>query len=332
MLKMRLSDAISPATASLAQRGYLGCLPFAHDERDEIVLRLLPERDLDDSPVAIAWWSVTEGMTIAPDLSRFVAGRLAQTDMADPDRKISDSTRARLIKFAAEFGDKSSTESLLDSVDEVRSIKDSSVRAGKLWEVACPDDPLCKALAGAWTHRRKEVGDWLKQAMREISDVEIVLRLYVTYHVIYQTGTDVTEEAWKLVAADDVFDPTYTGASYGPTKGAWLSEALTYAIRWLQEQKRLDPQRTQSELWKAAQAYEDSENYDGSEHLAAARKLATENPALAYTHAANAAAFYARETEKTPIEAIIFAHELALANDWKNLSTVLEWTRAEIGI
>ena len=65
-LKMRLPDAILPAAASLAQRGYLGCLPFAHTQGDEIVLRLLPNRKLIESPVAIAWWSYTEGSVLTP--------------------------------------------------------------------------------------------------------------------------------------------------------------------------------------------------------------------------------------------------------------------------
>lgn len=275
---------------------------------------------------------MTEGVTIAPDLSRFVAGRLAYVDAANPDNEISDKTRQHLSEFAAEFGGNSSTEAVLDALDKVSSIEKSALRMGKLWEVACPDAPLCTALAGAWSYQRRELGDWLKRASEEIPDNEIMLRLYVSYHVIYQTGTDVTEAAWKLIIGDDVFDPTYTGASYGPTPGAWLTEALTYAIEWFEDEEHLNAKRARSPLWKAAEAYENAEDYDGSDHLEAAKKLAATDPALAYTHAANAAAFYARAKEKTPVKAIIFAHELAVANQWEDLRTVLEWTRTEMNI
>jgi hypothetical protein len=332
LLKMRLPDAISPAAASLAQRGYLGCLPFAHSKKDEIVLRLIPERKLADSTVAIALWSTTEGVTIAPDLGRFVAGRLAYVDAAAPDNEIDDKTRHHLLELAAEFGDNSSTEAVLSALDKVSSIEKSALRMGKLWEVACPDAPLCKALAGAWSYHREETGNWLKRASKEILNHEIMLRIYVSYNVIYQTGTDVTEEAWKLITGDDVFDPTYTGTTYGPKPGAWLTQALTYAIQWFEDPEHLNAQRARSPLWKAAEAYEHAKGYDGSEHLEAARKLAASDPALAYTHAANAAAFYARAKEKTPVEAIIFAHDLAVANQWKDLQAVLEWTRTEMNI
>jgi hypothetical protein len=105
LFRMRLPDAVPPATASLAQRGYLGCLPFAHQDADEFVLRFLPGTNLNNSPVAVAWWSATEGITIAPDLKRFLAGFMAYSDAAA--KEISELeillVPARLLKLSIFF-------------------------------------------------------------------------------------------------------------------------------------------------------------------------------------------------------------------------------------
>jgi hypothetical protein len=127
MAKTRLSDAFSPATASLAQRGFLGCFPFAHHKADELVLRVQPGISLEKSRIAVAWWNQREATSIAPDLKHFVAGRLAQLDVADPDQTLKDSERTSLIELSAQFGDASSAQRVLDATGTVRTI--SEVRA-----------------------------------------------------------------------------------------------------------------------------------------------------------------------------------------------------------
>lgn len=330
-LKMRQSDAISPATASLAQRGYLGCLPFAHTEADEIVLRLLPGRKLAESPVAIAWWSDTEGMTIAPDLSRFVAGRMAQMDVANPIYTFSEQQQQQLLEFASEFGDNSTVKKVLGVLDEVRLLEEAGQRMGALWNLTSPENHLCQALAKAWSLEDQELSNWLDIAILNLPEVEIVKRMYVTHNIVYKTGIDVTEIAWQLVMGDDVFDPNYNGLISGTIRGARDHEALVYAVKWLRSQERLSPELVQSNLWPAAQAFADAPStYDGAAHFAAAQAIAAENPVLAYTYAANAAAYYVNATQQTPIQEIIFTHGLAVENDWKELRAVLEWTKFEM--
>jgi hypothetical protein len=331
-LKMRLAEAVSPATASLAQRGYLGCLPFAHRQGDEFVLRLLPGKNLTNSPVAVAWWSETEGLTIAPDIGRFIAGAMAYTDVAGSF--ISEDDRDYLLEFASEFGDisTSSTEAVISALDEAESLQDSRDRKAILWGTMGPNEPMCQIIKTAWQLAQKDAAEWAEKAIHENPELEIPWRIYTSYHVIYETGVDLTEAAWRLITSNDVFDATYTGYSRGPTKGTWTGRPIVDAVKWLQRQGNCEV-KIYPALWKAAQAFaEDPENYDGSEHLVAAQKIASENPVLAYTCLANAAAYYAHATEQTPIRAIVFAHELAVANGWQELQILLSWARTEMNI
>jgi len=332
-MQVRPPDENEIAAVELTQRGYLGCLPFAGAGNDEIIIRLLPERNIANSPVAIAWHYVTEGMTIAPDLNRFVAARLAQMDAANPDNFPTQEEQRHLLIFASEFGDVASTSSVLQALNEARSIDESYPRQGALWAAVGTDDPLCKSLAASWSLPEKAIGDWATKAINEIPEVDIVWRIYLAYHLRNQTSVDVTEPAWRLVMSDDVFDSTYDGFTRGPATANWENEPLVQAVQWLQQQQNLDPSYAQTDLWKAAQSYaENPLRYDGAEHLAMAKKIASDDPILAYTQTANAAAFFARATKETPEEAIVFAHHLAVDNGWENLRIVLEWARSDLEI
>jgi hypothetical protein len=330
LFRMRLPEAISPATASLAQRGYLGCLPFAHQEADEFVLRFLPGRNITNSPVAVAWWTATEGFTIAPDLKRFLAGFMAYTDIAA--REISEDAKNKMLNFSSEFGDISSTTAVLTTVDEAKVIQDARDRKAILWAAGGANNPMCRTISAAWQLDKKDAGDWAERAIHDNPEVDIPWRVYFYYNSIYKTGIDLTEAAWRLIVSDDVFDTTYTGYNRGNRKGMWEGRPLLRAVKWLQEQENIEL-KTHPSLWEAVQAFaEDPENYNGSEHLTAAQEIAFENPELAYTCAANAAAYYAHATERTPRSAIVFAHELAVANGWQELEILLSWTRNEMNI
>lgn len=330
LFRMRLLEALSPATASLAQRGYLGCLPFAHQDADEFVIRLLPGRNLSNSPVAVVWWSVTEGLTIAPDIKRFLPGLMAYADIAAG--KISDEAKNQMLSFASEFGDISSTQAVIKALDEAKAIQDARDRKAILWAAAGVNSPIFKTISVAWQLSKKDAGDWAAKAILENPALDIPWRIYFYYNFIYKTGIDLTEAAWRLVESDDVFDSTYTGYTKGNMKGQWEGKPLDEAVKWLQKQEDFEL-KTHPSLWKAVQAFaEDPENYNGSEHLTAAEEIAAENPELAYTCVANAAAYYAYATERTPINAIVFAHELAVANGWQELEILLSWARNEMNI
>ncbi|MBD2768101.1 hypothetical protein IC235_09385 [Hymenobacter sp. BT664] len=332
-MQVRPPDENEIASVALAERGYLGCVSFAGAGNDDIIIRLLPGRNIGNSPVAIAWGYVTEGMTIAPDLKRFVAARLAQMDAADPDNFPTQEEQDQLLRFASEFGDVASTASVLQALNGARLIDEYHPRAGALWSAASGDDPLCMSLAATRILRERAIGHWFTKAVYEIPEVDIVWRIYLAYHLREQTGVDVTEAAWRLVMSDNVFDSTYDGYTRGPATANWENEPLVLAVQWLQQQQTLNSGYAQTDLWQAAQLYAANPlGYDGAAHLAVAKKIASDDPILAYTQTANAAAFFARATKETPKEAIVFAHQLAVENGWEDLSTVLEWARTDLEI
>ena len=328
LLKMRPPKKLQAATAALAKRGFLACLPFAYFEQiNSIVLRVVPGRALHECPVGICWGSVTEAMTIAPDLNRFVAGRMASIDMAHPARSISADIAQQILKFAAAYDGVSSAEAVLKAIPKVTVIAEPRIRRGQLWQAACPDEPLCQVIAGAWSHEGDQIGPWLDGLETSARMTDIALRLFVTYHARHETGLDITAEAWRLVEGDNVFDATYTGAVLGIDRGTVRDDALSLAVRWLQKKGFVAP-RDRETLWRAALAYQEGPKYDGALHLQAASEFAERDPELAFRQAANAAMFFARATENAPKSAIAFAHELAHRANWVNVATLLEWSQS----
>lgn len=252
-LQLLKPEQVRSTLARLAQRGYLGCLPFAKDEYDEIVLRLLPNRKLDHSPIAITSGSVTEGLTIASNLTHFVAGRLAQRNVATHRSKELRQSSEELQTFASYFGDRSSTEAVLAALAEIEQTE-QPLRPGKTWQVADAKDPLCQVLAAAWTLKRSDLGEWATAAIHKFPDLEIVWRLYVSHHILTRTGAELTDAICKLVKANDIFDPTYISRYPKPGTGAWEVEALVLGVRWLQAQPETHISLPTS-LWEAAQAF-----------------------------------------------------------------------------
>lgn len=330
-------EQVRPALARLAQRGYLGCLPFAKDEYDEIVLRLLPNRKLEDNPIAVTSGQVIEGLTIASNLSRFVPGRLAQRNVVTHRSKELHQPSEELQTFASCFGDCSSTEAVIAALAEIEQTE-KPLRPGKTWQVADASDPLCQTLAAAWTLKRPALGEWAIAAIDQYPDLEIVWRLFVSHHILTRTGQEISDIVYKLIKANDIFDSTYISRYPKPATGAWEIEALVLGIRWLQTQPET-PITIPACLWEAAQAFaraphekDEQLQYDGRLHLAAAQELAATEPELAYQQALNAAGFFARVHHKILPEALIQVYDLCKENQWTDLLELYTWTRDELGI
>jgi len=255
---------------------------------------------------------------------------MAYTDIAA--REISEDVKNQMVNFATEFGDNFSTKTLIAALDKAKTIQSAVDRAAILWEAAGPNDPILQTISTAWKLKKKDAGDWAAKAILENPALDIAWRIYLYYNFIYKTGIYLTQAAWRLIESDDVFDSTYTGYTQGNRTGDWEWKPLIRAVKWLQKQENFEL-KTHPSLWKAVQAFaEDPEGYDGSEHLVAAQEIASQNPVLAYTCVANAAAYYAYTTERTPRSAIVFAHELAVANGWQELQILLSWARKEMNI
>jgi hypothetical protein len=247
-------------------------------------------------------------------------------------REISDDAKNQMLRFASAFGDISSTQTVINALDAAKAIPGAIDRKAFLWAAAGVDNPIFNTISTAWQLEGKDAADWAANAILDNPELDIPWRIYFDYNFIYKTGIDLTEAAWRLVESDDVFDSTYTGYTKGNITGQWEGKPLDDAVKWLQEQADFEL-KTHPSLWNAVQAFaEDPENYNGGEHLTAAEEIAAENPALAYTCVANAAAYYAYATERTPISAILFAHELAVANGWQELEILLRWARHELNI
>jgi hypothetical protein len=333
MAKTRRPDAISPATASLAQRGFFGCFPFAHHEANELVVHIEPGSALNRSRVAVAWWNILEATSIAADLEHFVAGRLAQMDAADPRYPLGPHEQHILIELSAQFGDPGHVRTLLDNLAAASKIRDDRERIAALFGMADPADPFGNILANVWAKTSAEMTPWLSNAIRTFGHDAIVQRLWLSTHVNRRSDADLAEVAWKIICGDDVFDPTYTGEIRGPAMGVYKRSAMVKAIRWCDEHDVPVPDPVLDPVWNAASMLaRDPKTYDGASHLTAARSLASARPTLAYTLACNAAMFEVRATGRVPVASLVFCHELAIANHWADLVTLLGWSRTEMGL
>lgn len=331
LAKTRCGDALPPATASLAQRGYLGCFPFAHHGADEIVLRVVPGVELVRSRVAVAWWTYHEATSIAVDLAHFVAGRMAHADLAHPLKLLRDEDRCALIDLGEAFGNAYSVRRVLDAIEPARAQGATLARMAALFQAADADDALGQILATVWASNATELTGWLDWALEHYGGEQIVQRLWLSVQIARRSKIDLSRIAWPLICGDEVFDPTYTGEVRGAAYGVYRRDAMIRAIRWFDEHGAPVPDHALAPVWTAACALlADPEGYDGSDHLAAARALATDQPVLAYTLTSNAAMFEVRATGHTPVEAIRFADELATAQPWPELATLLAWCRAEM--
>jgi hypothetical protein len=331
-LKIYSPVAIPKALAALARKGYIGCLPIARRENDKFVLRLFPNRSLAESPICVALWSEVEGVTIAPDLARFIAGRLAQINVVANGDISDQQLRQELVEFASEFGGFSSTQATLIALTPFNSRDDARDLRAMLLSAADKEDPTFQALSAAWKLEGKQAANWAEEALQQNPSLAIPLCIYIYYNVLEGTDVDLTKYATSLVAGNHIFDSTYTSEFRGSVEGIWEEKPLFKAIAWLKERDGNEI-GLHSSIWEAALAVsEDPESYDGEAHLIAAQKIATEDPELAYVQLTNSAAYYAHATHKASKAAIILAHELATVNNWEDICTLLGWVRLEMDI
>lgn len=255
------------------------------------------------------------GLTIAPDLTHFVAGRMAQREVITHKVEALREDSEALLRFAAIFGSTASVENIVSHLSEIEQT-DPAPRAGKTWAVADGEDPLCSILSAAWTLKKAALGAWATNAVRQFPDQDIPWCLFVTHHIFSQSGEDLTDAVARLVRANDIFDPTYISRYRKPGKGAWAVEALVLGVRWALSQLDKDLPLPDS-LWKVARAFaEGPDSYEGLLHFEAARDVRETHPELAFRQIVNAAGFYARRHGAVLPEMLIEAHALCQANHW----------------
>lgn len=325
LLTWTATSKLKSRTGSLARRGYLACLPLGRTEDDDVVIRLGPGGTIIDSPSGVAWGSWVDGLTIAPRLGHFVAGRLAQLGgQTLPPRgnpRLLDSLR----EFSQRLGGAASTEAVLRAARRAPA-SPAAVRRGILWAALGRYDPLFRVLGGAWTHEKDDAAAWFGQLRGAIRNHPIAVRIRLGYHTRFKTGVDVSADAWHVVLGDQVFDRSYSGVARGAVTGSVRFNALSYAVEFLRGHKRADA-RFRSALWTAAQEAIDDDSYDGETHLVAATRLASRDPRLAFVQMTNATMFGAGKRSGVSRKARAAALTLAARQRWNELMPILEASR-----
>lgn len=322
LLKARTPATAKTRAAALAKRGYLGCYPFAHIKSDDVVLRLLPETTAAESPIAVIHAEGADPLTIAPNLTHFVAGRLAQIDYCNPLTKHPRGQQDALIEYAEAHGGGDSARAVLEACKDAAKITAIPQRMGRLWSAAKDFDPLFEVLGGAWSFSLKEVPAWLRTLRGKARSHRIARNIRVSYNTQSKSDEDVADDAWAVVFGDQVFDRSYTGITRGRARGAPTLNAVHFAVTFLRRNQGKNA-RFASLEWAAAQAAVDEAKYDGSAHLRAAEALLTSDPVAAYTQLANAA-FYAGQSKSTRVAKIVrTARDLAKKQKWSDLADVL---------
>ncbi|MDB5423668.1 MAG: hypothetical protein JWQ29_1084, partial [Phenylobacterium sp.] len=251
---------------------------------------------------------------------------MAYADLADPERKLSEAELAGLVELADEFQGARYAKQVLDAVPAARKIAAEAPRRGALW-AALADDPTCEAIAGAWTHDLQRVPPMLAALSRTARQTLIARRLAVSHEVMFEGSEDVTRDAWSIVEANNLVDPTYTGAIAGPSPGSHTTDAMANAVTWLSNHD-FSPPPDREALWKAALKREDELEYKGGEHLKAAEALADDAPEVAFEQMVSAAAYQARESGRVAPAALRAAADLARARSWADLGQALDWALA----
>lgn len=323
LLTLRTPGQAKTQAKALAKRGYLGCYPFAHTKRDDVVLRLLPNSAAEESPVGVVFADSPDAWTIAPKLQHFVAGRLAQINYCNPAVKRPADQQAEILAYAEALGGGESARAVLAACGKASKTAGAPER-GALWLAARDFDPLFEVLGGAWTHRLKEVPGWLQTLRVQAREHPIARNIRVSHHTRFKTGEDVAEDAWAIVFGDQVFDRGYTGITRGIVRGSQELNAVHSAVTWLRQNGTKDA-RFDSPEWEAAQAAADDAQYDGQAHVRAATARAKADPAAAYIQLANAAYYAARRRGAAAAVAKIVqaARDLAKKQKWTDLAEVL---------
>lgn len=330
MLSIRSQRDAMTRSAQLTRHGYLGCLPFAHIERDEIVLRAQPAAPVAEWPVGYVTWELSgvDGQTIAPRMKEFVAGRLVHIDCARATFRLTQRGESDLLAYADSLGGIESVRAVLKARSRAAKEGNPALRRAVLYEAIAPSDSLFAALAVAWRYERDELAKWLAEHPASDSEGALLSRLRVAQAPGSEAEAAVRESAWKIVEGDVVFDSTFVGVVRGAVRGSRSVSTLGYAVRYLRAHLNEDV-RYETRLWQAAQAAVDDSEYAGRLHLAAADDYISVDPRTAYSCFANAIAYSIRATpvsanRSTVAVAVHRARELAVANGWTSMSTLFE--------
>ena len=323
-VKIRTAHTIKQASAALAVRGMLGMLPFAEYGRlplrlgpptEEYALRLLPGVPLESTEVVVCFEGVPIARTVAPNFQEFPAGALAFSGVRG--QVLTDELQSDLLSFAAQFGATANTKAILNAYSEEDHEESALLRV-------CEGNAYYKIFSRLLAADKATRIRTAKELLEQYPDNKAIFSTLADYQIRSGSGMDVSVLVWKMTQEDIVCD-SYIGMRSG---SSWLP--IKNAIRWLIKSGNDAVSKEYPLLYEAAIAWAQSDTYHGEKHLEFARKLADTNPKLAFTQTSNAAAIYAAATGKAPIDAIVFAGELAARNRWEELSQVLGWARGEL--
>ncbi|BCJ99079.1 hypothetical protein [Anaerocolumna chitinilytica] len=323
-LLFRDTESIRSASVELAARGMLGMLPFAMSGRlpfalkppnEQYALRILPTVPLEKAAVVICFEGISQARTIAPRISDFGAGALAFSRVRG--NILTKEIKEELTDFAKVWGDTSNTRAILE------------VYSPEVWDEnmllrACVRTEYFEVFGELLEEDKSCLLEKTQRLMEKYPDNKILISTYADRCIRSAAGVDVSEMVWKMIKEDIICDSYIVMRS----SSSWIP--MKNAIRWLIKSGDNSCSKEYPLLYEAAAAWAQSDTYNGEIHLAFAKEIAEENPLLAYTQASNAAAIYTAREQKAPVEAIAFAEELAVKNQWTELSEVLGWAREEL--
>lgn len=321
---VRDKESIRSASVELAARGMLGMLPFAmfgqlpfalKPPKEQYALRILPTVPLEKAAVVICFEGIPQARTIAPRTSDFAAGALAFSKARG--NILTKEMKQELTAFARVWGDTSNTRAILE------------VYSPEVWDEnmllqACERTEYFEVFGELLEEDKSCLLMKTKRLMEKYPENKILLGTYADRQIRSASGVDVSEMVWKMIKEDIICD-SYIVMRSG---SSWIP--IRNAIRWLIKSGDTSCKEEYPLLYEAAVAWAQSDAYNGGMHLTFAKEIAEKNPGLAYTQASNAAAIYFTKEQKAPVEAVVFAWELAKKNQWTDLSEVLGWVWEEI--
>ena len=106
----------------------------------------------------------------------------------------------------------------------------------QVWFIATPNNQFFQVLATSWSLIKDDLGIWANEAINIYPNIDIVWRLFITYHYRIKSNTDLTKAITYLMQSDNIFDSTYNTLFIRPPLGVVNAEALVLGAKWLQQQ------------------------------------------------------------------------------------------------
>lgn len=312
--------SIQSASVELANRGVIGMIPFARygrlpyhyhlkEPKELYALRLLPGIVSGQLPVVICFEEMPMARTIAENISEFAAGALAFAGIREEltEKKCQD-----ILAFSNQWGISPNTKSILE-VYKIAKHDEATLLS------ACEKTKYYEVFGALVEQDKTRLLEKIQRLMEKYPEDMALVRTYADMQIRGNSGVDVSEIVWRMIKDDIICDSNVVMRS----ASSWIP--MKNSIRWLRKFGVVSYTKEYPLLYEAALAWTQDDCYQGEMHLAFAKEIAEKNPTLAYTQTANAAAIYAAATGKVPLEAIIYAKELATRNRWEELSQVLDW-------